>query len=241
MKNLSIDKNIKTSKQAESTKKLAFLLEADAVRILNDYNIPYPRHGLAHNPEEAVRIAQEIGYPVVLKIASPDIIHKSDVGGVALGNNCDHDVYRNFSKILHRVLKENSKISIEGILVCREAQTGVEVIIGAVEDATFGPTIMFGMGGIYAEAMDDVSFRIAPLDKRDAEEMVRETKGYPLLTGIRGCSAIDMHKLVELIMNVSRLITEHPEIRQLDLNPIRLYPDGLLVLDVRMLRTIKAS
>jgi len=222
-------------------KKQSFLLESDALHILNDYNIPYPLHGLARNPEEAVRIAREIGYPVVLKIVSPDIIHKSDAGGVAVGNKNDHEVCSSFSEILHRVREKNSGASIEGVLVCREAPQGLEVIIGAVEDATFGPTIMFGLGGIYAEAIDDASFRIAPLDRRDAGEMIREIKGYSLLTGARGRKAIDEDKLADLIMEVSRLVSEHPEIKQLDLNPIRLYPEGLLVLDVRILCERKAA
>jgi acyl-CoA synthetase (NDP forming) len=127
------------------------------------------------------------------------------------------------------------KVGIAGELVCKQAAEGLEVIVGALDDATFGPTLMFGLGGIFAEALKDVSFRIAPLERRDAEEMVEEIQGYPLLTGARGQASYDVYAVVELLLSVSRLMTDHREITELDLNPVRVYREGLLVLDARMM------
>ncbi|MBN1222744.1 MAG: acetate--CoA ligase family protein [Candidatus Aminicenantes bacterium] len=235
MKKPYTHKQITSDENIENKEQLGLLLESDAVNILAAYNIPYPLNGLARSPEEAVHIAQEIGYPVVLKVVSYDIVHKSDIGGVVVGNRNASEVLGNFVKISDGIWRKKPESIIEGILVCQQARQGMEVIVGAVDDPTFGTTIMFGLGGIYAEALDDVSFRVAPLERRDALEMIREIKGYPLLTGSRGKEAVNQHKLVDLIMDVSRLVTEHPEIKQLDLNPTRLYPEGLLVLDVRMM------
>jgi acetyltransferase len=120
-------------------------------------------------------------------------------------------------------------------LVCKQAPDGLEVIVGGLDDATFGPTVMFGLGGIFAEALEDVSFRIAPLERRDAEDMVEEIKGYPLLTGARGQASYDLNAVVELLLSVSRLLIDHREITELDLNPVRVYHEGLLVLDARIM------
>ena len=211
------------------------MLETEAVELLSGYGVPYPAHGLARAVDEAVGIADGLGYPVVLKVVSPDVLHKSDAGGVVVGLQTADDVRRGFGNTLDRVRAEVPEARIEGVLVCRQAANGVEAIVGAIHDATFGPTVMFGLGGIFAEVLKDVSFRVAPLDRRDAEEMVCEIRGYALLTGARGQDPCDFDALVDLIMSVSRLVADRPDIVELDLNPVRLWPKGLMALDARMI------
>ena len=211
------------------------MLEPDAIRVLEQYNIPYPEHGLARSPEEAARIAGELGYPVVLKVVSPDVVHKSDAAGVVVGIEEAKEVHSAYERILEGVQAAVPKARIEGVLVCKQAPNGLEVIVGGLDDATFGPTVMFGLGGIFAEALEDVSFRIAPLERGDAEEMVKEIQGYPLLTGARGQASYDLDATTDLLLSVSRLLMDHHEIKELDLNPVRLYHKGLLVLDARMM------
>jgi acyl-CoA synthetase (NDP forming) len=213
-----------------------FVLEPDAVEYLRQYKIPYPQHGLARNVNEAVSIADSLGYPVVLKIVSPNVVHKSDAGGVQVGLQNPHQVRTGYGQILDRVRAAVPGATITGTLVCKQAAKGVEVIVGAVEDPVFGPTIMFGLGGIFTEVMRDVAFRIAPIERLDAEEMVREIRGYPVLAGTRGEPGCDIHELINLLMALSRLVTEITDIQELDLNPVRLFEAGLMVLDVRMVR-----
>jgi acyl-CoA synthetase (NDP forming) len=212
-----------------------FITEPEAIRLLEGYGIPYPEHGLARSPQEAARIADELGYPVVMKVVSPEVVHKSDAGGVVVGLGDATSVRAAYEVMVTRVRSATPDARIEGVLVCRQAAEGLEVIVGALDDATFGPTVMFGLGGIFAEVLKDVSFRVIPLELRDAEEMLQEIKGYPVLSGARGQSGCDLHAAAELLLSVSRLVTEHAEIKELDLNPVRLYERGLLVLDARVL------
>jgi len=211
-----------------------FVLEPVAVRYLDQYKIPYPVYGLAHDVSEAVEIGDRVGYPVVLKIVSPDIVHKSDVGRVIVGLKNADQVSECFNQILNMVLKALPGVSIQGVMVCRQAPDGLEVIVGSIYDTVFGPTVMFGVGDIFTEILKDVAFRIAPLERIDAEEMVREIRSYPLLTGVRGRSSCDLEQLFDLLIAVSRLITENPHIKELDFNPVRVYKSGLMVLDVRI-------
>ena len=212
-----------------------YVLEPETVQLLEEYGMPYPPHGLAHDALEAERIAEELGYSVVLKVVSPNVVHKSDAGGVLLGLGDGASVRDGFERLVKRVSSSVPGARIEGALVCQEAPGGLELIVGALEDATFGPTVMVGMGGIFTEVLRDVSFRVAPLERRDAEEMMKEIRGYPLLKGARGQAPLDVSSLAGLLLSVSRLVTEHREIKELDLNPVRLYEDGLLVLDARMI------
>ena len=211
-----------------------FVLEPEAVEYLRPYNIRYPEHGMAGSPEEAADIADRLGYPVVMKVVAKDVYHKSDSGGVAVGIQTRHSVINEFSEMISRVRSKRPDASIEGLMVCKEAPPGLEVIVGAIDDSIFGPTIMFGLGGIFTEVYRDVAFRIAPLSRQDAEEMIREIRGYPLLEGTRGKSGYDIQQLIDLILRISQLVTERPDIRELDLNPVRLFKKGLTVLDVRM-------
>ena len=219
-----------------SQEKGKFVLEPEAVKYLKQYKIPYPKHGLAHNAKEAVAIADRLGYPVVLKVVSPDVLHKSDAGGVAVGLENAKQVRAGYGQILDLVQKAVADAAITGVLVCKQAAKGVEVIVGALEDPVFGPTLMFGLGGIFTELMRDVAFRIAPIERLDAEEMVKEIKGYPVLTGLRGQPGCDVNRLIDLLMAVSKMVTEKTDIKELDLNPVRLFERGLMVLDVRLVK-----
>ncbi|HUT71085.1 MAG TPA: acetate--CoA ligase family protein [Desulfatiglandales bacterium] len=213
-----------------------FLLEPEGIEYLRSYQIPYPDHGLAHSEEEAVDIAGRLGYPVVLKVVSADVPHKTDVNGVAVGLEGGDQVAAHFKRIHEEVKRALTEASVEGVLVCRQAPEGLDVIVGALDDPVFGPTVMFGLGGIFTEVLGDVTFRIAPLERHDAEEMVREIRGYPLLAGVRGRQGYDTEQLTELLMSVSRMVIERPEIRELDLNPVRLFERGLMALDVRVIK-----
>jgi len=226
---------IKRDRPRSKEKGNKFVLEPEAIDCLKQYQIPYPDYGYAHSAAEAVQIAERLGYPVVLKVVSPDVIHKSDAGGVVVGLNNAKDVSTGFERMVSQVKKAAPGASVKGALVCRQVSGGIEVIVGALEDPVFGATIMLGMGGIFTEVLKDVTFRIAPMERRDAEEMITELKGYPLLAGTRGQGRRDMNQLIDLLMAVSRLITDRPEIRELDLNPVRVFEQGLVALDVRLL------
>ena len=212
-----------------------FLLEPEAIQLLQAYSIPYPDHGVAHDAEEAVEIADRLGYPVVLKVVSYNVVHKSDMGGVALGLEDAPSVRDAYDRILRSVADKMTGAKIQGMLVCEQAPSGLEVIVGGLRDALFGPTVMFGLGGVFVEVLKDVSCRVAPLEHRDAQEMIREVQGYPLLAGVRGQKACDVSALVDLLSKVSRLMVERPDIDELDMNPVRVYEHGLLALDVRVM------
>jgi acyl-CoA synthetase (NDP forming) len=216
-----------------------FVLEPEAVGVLERYGIPYPEHGLARGPEEAARIADGLGYPVVLKVVSPDVVHKSDAGGVVIDLEGADDLRGAYQGMLDAVQNAVQGARIEGVLVCKQAPPGLEVIVGALHDATFGPTVMFGLGGVLTEVLDDVTFRVAPLERRDAEDMIREIEAYPLLTGGRGGPSYDLNAVADLLMAVSRLLMDHPEIKELDLNPVRVFEQGLMVLDARFLSMVE--
>ena len=209
------------------------VLEPDALQLLSEYCVPYPKHGLARSVDEAVQLARGLGYPVVLKVVSPDVVHKSAAGGVVLGISNDKGAGAAYERILDRVRATLPEAHIDGVLVCKQAPEGFEVIVGGLDDATFGPTVMFGLGGIFTEVHKDVAFRIAPLERRDAEEMIREIEAYPQLTGAGGQPRYDLNAAVDLLLSVSRLLMDHREITELDLNPVRLYDRGLMVLDAR--------
>jgi len=212
-----------------------FVPEPQAIELLAEYNIPYPEHGLAESAEEAAEVARKLGFPVVLKIVSPHVIHKSDMGGVRMDLLDEHAVREGFEIMVACVRTAVPEASIQGTLVCCQAEPGLEVIVGAIQDPVFGPTVMFGLGGVFAEVLNDVSFRIAPLSALDAEEMIHEIKGYPLLAGVRGRGPMAVGQLANLLLEVSRLVVEHPEMMELDLNPIRVYEQRLLALDARII------
>jgi len=212
------------------------LTELEAKELLEKYGIPFPQRAIAKTENEAIQKAREIGYPVVLKIVSPDIIHKTDVGGVKIGIRNDEDARKAFREIIESVKQKKPNAHIEGILVEEMIQGGYEVIIGGLQDPTFGPVIMFGgLGGIYVELFKDVTFRLAPIDYDEAEEMIKETKGYEILRGFRGKEPANIEILKDLLVKTSKILAENQNILELDLNPVRVFRNRAVVLDAKIL------
>jgi len=211
------------------------LTEIESKELLRQAGIRVIDTRLALSREEASSISRQFGFPVVLKIASPDIVHKSDAGGVKLGLKTTKQVGKAYDDILLTVRQRHPQAMIQGVSVQKMARPGVEVIIGMSKDAQFGPVLMFGLGGILVEVLKDVSFRIVPLTKRDAGEMIREIKGYPLLEGYRGQEPVDVSNLEELLLKVSDFVEQNPEVKELDLNPIFAYSDGAVAVDARLI------
>jgi acetyl-CoA synthetase (ADP-forming) len=212
-----------------------FLLEHEAKTICEHYKIPVTKFYVAQNLQQAIKFAEKIGYPVVLKIVSPDIIHKTDVGGVILNLKNKEEVKEAYNKIVENVKKHTPKAEIRGVIVQEMAEPSIEVIIGAVKDPQFGPALMFGLGGIFVELLKDVTYRIAPITREEAKEMVTEIKAYPLLEGYRGKPRMDIDAIIDVLLNTSRLIMENPEVKELDLNPILVYEKGAKTVDARIL------
>jgi acyl-CoA synthetase (NDP forming) len=210
------------------------LTELESKQILHDLGIPTALGHLATSEEDAVRAADAIGYPVVLKIASPDIVHKSDVGGVQLHLQDGEAVRQAFRAIQQSVASHVPEARIDGIIVQPMAAPGVEVIVGMSKDATFGPVLMFGLGGVLVEVLKDVSFRIVPLCQRDASEMIHDIKGFPLLAGYRGAAPADLEALQDILLTLSAFVESTPEVTEIDLNPIYAYARGAVAVDARV-------
>jgi acetyltransferase len=208
--------------------------DAEARTILEAYRIPIPAAKLCRTAEEAVAFAEEIGYPVVMKIASPDILHKTDIGGVRLNISSAVDVRDSFDLITFRATRYMPRAEIWGCLVQQQVHGGREVIIGMNRDPQFGPLVMFGLGGIYVEALKDVAFRIAPFSREDAMEMMREMRSYNLLRGVRGESRSDLKAIADTLLRVSQLVVDFPDIVELDINPLVVFEDGKGVMGIDM-------
>jgi len=208
--------------------------DAEARAILEAYGIPVPRSQLAQTPEEAAEIARQIGYPVAMKIASPDILHKTDIGGVRLNIQNDEEVRDYFDLLIYRTMRYMAEAEIWGCLVQDMVSGGREVILGMNRDPQFGPLLMFGLGGIYVEVLRDVTFRLAPLSREDAEEMVAEIRGYPLLRGVRGQRAADIEGIIDTLLRISQLVTDFPEVVELDINPLLVRDEGQGVVGIDM-------
>jgi len=212
-----------------------YLLEPEAKTVCMEYEIPVTNFKLAKEEAEAVKFAEDIGFPVVLKIVSPDIIHKSDVGGVIVGLKTEKEVRDAYKKILGNVKKHKTNAKIVGVLVQEMAPASTEVIVGAMKDPQFGPALMFGLGGVFVEVLKDVTFRVAPITEDEAREMITEVKAYPLLKGYRSMPPADIETIVQILLNTSRLVMEHQEIKELDLNPIMVYEKGAKTVDARII------
>ena len=206
------------------------LPESEAKRVLQEYGIPTTACLGAVSAEKAVELAEEIGYPVVLKALSPKIVHKSDVGGVKLGlrNAAEVDVAYHGILAVARTIDPSALVSVQEM-----AKPGVEVIIGAMTDPHFGPVIMFGLGGVFTELLEDVCFRLIPICRQDAQNMIASLKSAPLLTGYRGESPKDTAAVADILWRASELIWTHSEIIQLDLNPVIVHEKGAVVVDAR--------
>ena len=211
------------------------LTEIESKELIKQAGISVSETKLATSGEEASSLSRQLGFPVVLKVASADIVHKSDAGGVKLGLRTSKQVGKAYDDILGAIRQKYPQAAIQGVSVQKMARPGVEVIIGMSKDAQFGPVLMFGLGGILVEVLKDVSFRIVPLARRDAAEMIREIKGYPLLEGYRGQEPVDVSNLEEMLLKVSEFIEKHPEIKELDLNPICAYGRGAIAVDARVI------
>ncbi|MCL4875637.1 MAG: acetate--CoA ligase family protein [Anaerolineae bacterium] len=210
--------------------------DAECRSMLDAYGLTRPKAEIAANAEEAVRIASDIGYPVVLKIASPDILHKTDVGGVKVGLTSPADVKDAFELIVYRAQRYVPDARIWGCLVQEMVPKGIELLVGMSRDAQFGPLITFGLGGIYVEALRDVTFRIAPFGRKDAEEMLEEIRARTLLDGVRGEPAADKEAIIDTLLRMSQMVTDFPEIVEMDINPLVVYTEGsgAMALDMRL-------
>lgn len=207
--------------------------------ILEAYGMRIPRATLAPTADDAVAAADSIGYPVVLKIASPDILHKTDVGGVKVGLSSPNDVRDAFELIVYRAQRYVPGATIWGCLVQEMIPKGTEILVGMSRDPQFGPLVTFGLGGIYVEALKDVTFRVAPFDRDDAEAMLGEIRAHALLEGVRGEKPIDREAVIETLLKVSQLVTDYPQIVELDINPLVVYQKGAIALDARLVLSSK--
>ncbi|MEM4704813.1 MAG: acetate--CoA ligase family protein, partial [Candidatus Bathyarchaeia archaeon] len=184
---------------------------------------------------EAAKLAEKIGFPVVLKIVSPDIVHKSDVGGVMINLKDAGEVKKAYKQIMSNVKKHKPNAHITGMLIQEMAPPSTEVIIGSIKDPQFGPALMFGLGGVFVEVLKDVTFRVAPITEEEAREMLTEVKAYPLLKGYRNLPPADVDAIVKILLNTSKLVMECEEIKELDLNPIMVYEKGAKTVDARII------
>jgi acetate---CoA ligase (ADP-forming) subunit beta len=212
-----------------------FLNEIESKRMLKQAGLTVTEPFLAQSCSDAISIAQRLGFPVVLKVVSDEIIHKSDAGGVLVNLTDSKSVGLAYTRMMDSIGKKFPEAAIDGISVQKQAAPGTEVIIGMTRDPQFGPAIMFGLGGVWVEIFNDVSLRIAPLSREDTSEMLRELKSYKMFQGYRGQPKIDTDTLEDWLLRVSALVMNNPRIKELDINPIFAYADGALAVDARIL------
>jgi acetyl-CoA synthetase (ADP-forming) len=200
-----------------------------------EYNIPVPKYSIASSGEEATDVATKLGFPLVMKIISPDIMHKTEVGGIMINILNKKMVKASYQKIICNVKKNKPEARIHGMLLYKQAPEGIEVIVGMIRDPQFGPTIMFGLGGIFTEILKDVAFRVCPIEITDIEEMLSEIQGIKMLHGYRGRPSYDVNTIIDIIMKISKMAMSFPAIKEIDLNPILVYEKGAVVVDAKML------
>ena len=210
---------------------MKILTEHEAKKLLSKYGIPVTKESIAQSPDEALAIALHMGTPVAMKILSPDISHKSDIGGVELNVSANNAI-STYNNIISRINKSAPEAKIEGILVQQMAPPGHEVIVGLKKDAQFGHALMFGLGGIFVEVYKDVSFRVVPIVKKEALEMISEIKGYPILKGIRGRKPADIDAIARVLVSVSEM-AQKENIIELDINPLIVSESGAVAVDAR--------
>lgn len=212
------------------------LLEHESLALLKAYGIPVAEFAFVRDEVEAEEAAEAVGYPVVVKVVSPDIVHKTDVGGVVLGLRSRDEVVSAVSRIRMSVAERAPGASITGFLIQKMLpRDGVEVIVGGVRDPVFGPVVMFGLGGVLVELFRDVSFRVAPVSLEDAREMMNEVRGSVILRGYRGQRPVDTEAIAGIIVGVSRMMTEIAEIAEMDINPVMAYHDRAFAVDSRFI------
>jgi acyl-CoA synthetase (NDP forming) len=215
----------------------SFLLADEAQELMRVAGLPMPQSCIARNIDEAVRYAEDIGYPVVMKVVSRDILHKSDAGGVALDLLNKEEVMDAYQAIMQNSRAYNANAVIQGVEVSEMVKQGTEVILGARKDGAFGPIVMFGLGGIYVEVMKDVAFRAAPLNRDEILDMVKEIKSYPLLLGVRGEARKDIPSIIDTLVKLATLIEQSRRITDIEINPLMVYEQGqgTKAVDVRVL------
>ncbi len=211
--------------------------EAETRPILAAYGIPMIKGGMASNPVAAAKLADEIGFPVVMKIVSPQILHKSDVGGIYLNLQNETEVMTAYERMFIDIGHKMPEVKLEGVMIEQMAGSGQEVIVGMRRDAGFGPLLMFGLGGVYVELFKDVSFRVAPVSEKEALQMISETGAGKLLKGFRGTPASDLDAVVSCIQRLGQLALDFPEIEEVEVNPLLVHAQGrgALVLDGRII------
>jgi acyl-CoA synthetase (NDP forming) len=211
------------------------LLETEAEEICAHYGISVAESRLATTKEEASEIVEKLRYPVALKIISPAIPHKTEAGGVLVGVQNQDELTKGFEKILANARNYAPHARIIGILVQRVVQPGIEVMIGGLRDQQFGPTVMFGVGGIFTEVFKDAIFALVPIDESEAYRMIRSIEAYPILTGYRNMARVNEKSIVDIIVRTSKLLSDHPQIEQMDLNPTIVNDKVSIVVDARIL------
>lgn len=207
------------------------LTEFESKELLQEIGIAVPGQKLTSTKEETVSAADEIGFPIVLKLMAEDIVHKSDTGAVKLGLKTKDEVERAYEELMKIPSQAEKKISVQKMA----DEPITELIIGMTTDPQFGPALMFGIGGILVELLEDVSFRIAPITKYDANEMIHEIKGFPILDGYRGKPKADLDAIIETLLKISDFVAKHEEINEMDLNPVFIYEKGLICVDARII------
>ncbi|MFX1488811.1 MAG: acetate--CoA ligase family protein [Promethearchaeota archaeon] len=207
------------------------LTEFESKELLQEIGIAVPGQKLTSTKEETVSAADEIGFPIVLKLMAEDIVHKSDTGAVKLGLKTKDEVERAYEELMKIPSQAEKKISVQKMA----DEPITELIIGMTTDPQFGPALMFGIGGILVELLEDVSFRIAPITKYDANEMIHEIKGFPILDGYRGKPKADLDAIIETLLKISDFVVKYEEINEMDLNPVFIYEKGLICVDARII------
>jgi acetate---CoA ligase (ADP-forming) subunit beta len=211
------------------------LTELESKQLLGSLGIPTTQMRLAATEQEAAFLSLEVGYPCVLKVSSADITHKSDAGGVKVGLGSEAEVVQAYRAIMSSCREKFPAAVIEGVTVQNMAPPGLEVIVGMVADPQFGPVMMFGLGGVWVEVLKDVSFKIVPLTRRDAANAIGEIRAARLLDGFRGSAPVDRSALEDILLRVSEFAGATPKVKEMDLNPIFVYPDGAIAVDARVI------
>jgi acyl-CoA synthetase (NDP forming) len=210
------------------------LTEVESKEVLGQAGITVNDTALATSKAEASAIATQLGFPVVMKIISPDIIHKSDAGGIKLDLQSTAQIEAAYDEIISNCREHYPKANIHGVSVQKAVPASTELIIGMYKDAQFGPVLVFGLGGVWTEVLEDTSLRITPINRKDAREMIEEIKGYRLLTGYRGQAPVNITTLEDMLQAVSNLVEDNPEIKEMDINPVIASGDGITAVDARI-------
>jgi len=211
------------------------LTELESRQVLTHYGIPLVKGEVIKSIEEAKSFIDKASYPVVLKVLSPQIIHKTEVGGVILNIRNEKELFESYHQIIKNVEKNEPKANIEGFFIQEMLSSDREVIIGGKYDPTFGQTIAFGLGGVLVEVFEDISFRVVPIIQEDAIDMIKEIKAFKILKGYRGQKPVDFRALVDILLKTSKMLEENPEIKELDINPIFALPDRSVAVDARII------